>query len=50
MIKCKYYEPSHIVHNTMQRKEYVENGICRLGNEIPIGGCSDDCPDFESIP
>jgi hypothetical protein len=49
MIKCKYYRPSHIVHKTMRGKEYVESGMCKLGDEIPLGGCLKDCPDFEPI-
>ena len=28
-------------------KEYVESERCKLGNEIPLGGCVAKCPDFE---
>jgi len=49
MIQCRYYEQSYIQHSTIGGKDYVERGMCRLGNEIPLGGCLTDCPDYEPI-
>lgn len=47
MINCKYLEQYRVPTGTLNGKEYAESERCRLGNEIPLGGCLDDCPDFE---
>jgi hypothetical protein len=50
MIKCKFLEQYRIPTVTLNGSEYVVSERCRLGNEIPLGGCLNDCPDFESLP
>ena len=47
MTKCKYLEQYRIPTVTLNGKEYVESERCRLGNEIPLGGCLENCADFE---
>jgi len=47
MIQCKYLEQYRIPTVTLNGEEYVESERCRLGNEISLGGCLDNCPDFE---
>jgi hypothetical protein len=48
MIKCKFLEQYRIPTVTLNSEEYMESERYRLGNEIPLGGCLDNCPDFES--
>jgi hypothetical protein len=50
MTKCKFLEQYRIPTVTLNGEEYVESERCRLGNEIPLGGCLKECPDFEMIP
>lgn len=49
MIKCKFLEQYRIPTVTLNGGEYMESERCRLGNEIPLGGCLDNCPDFEPV-
>jgi len=49
MIKCKFLEQYRIPTVTLDGEECVESERCKLGNEIPLGGCLDDCHDFEPI-
>jgi hypothetical protein len=49
MVHYKFLEKYNIPTATLDGKEYVKSERCRLGNEIPLGGCLDDCSDFEPI-
>ena len=50
MIHCKYLEKYYIPTGTRDGKEFIKSERCRLCNEIPLGGCLEDCPDFEPRP
>jgi len=49
MVKCKHYKPTIIEHITTHDVEYVKSEKCKLYHEIPMGGCTESCPDFEPI-
>ncbi|VVB61104.1 Uncharacterised protein [uncultured archaeon] len=49
MIKCKFLEQYRIPTVTLDGEEHVVSERCRLGNEVPLDGCLEDCPDFESV-
>ena len=49
MVKYKHYKPTIIEHITTHDVEYVKSGKCKLYHEIPMGGCTESCPDFEPI-
>jgi len=48
MEKCKFLEKYRIPIVTLKGDDFMESERCRLGNEIPLGGCLENCPDFES--
>ena len=48
MTKCKFLERYRVPTVTLNGNDYIESERCRLGNEIPLGGCLENCPDFEA--
>jgi hypothetical protein len=50
MSQCKFLERYRVPTVTLDGKDYVQSERCRLGNEIPLGGCLANCPDFEPGP
>jgi len=47
LIKCKFLERYRVPTVTLDGNDSIESERCRLGNEIPLGGCVENCPDFE---
>ncbi|MBN2600315.1 MAG: hypothetical protein JXA75_07220 [Candidatus Thermoplasmatota archaeon] len=47
MVICKFLERYRVPVLTHSEEVYIESERCRLGNEIPIGGCVTNCPDYE---
>jgi hypothetical protein len=47
MSTCKFLERYRIPLISGDGAEFMESERCRLGNEIPLGGCLENCPDFE---
>jgi hypothetical protein len=47
MNTCKFLEKYRIPTVTLDGNDFIESERCRLGNEIPLGGCVENCPDFE---
>lgn len=47
MNKCKFLEHFHVPTVTLDGDAFIESERCRLGNDIPLGGCVENCPDFE---
>jgi hypothetical protein len=47
LIKCKFLERYRVPTVTLDGNDYIESERCRLGNEIPLDGCVENCPDFE---
>ncbi len=49
MNKCKFLEHYRIPTVTLNGDDHIESERCRLGNDIPLGGCVENCPDFEPV-
>ena len=47
MKKCRFLEQYRIPLVAGDGEDFMESERCRLGNEIPLGGCIENCPDFE---
>lgn len=47
MSKCKYLEQYRVPTTTLNGDDFMESERCRLGNDVPVGGCLENCPDFE---
>lgn len=47
MVQCKFLEKYRIPIVTLNGDDFMDSERCRLGNEIPLGGCMEHCPDFE---
>jgi hypothetical protein len=48
MVNCKFLERYRIPIGSIDGNDFIESERCRLGNEIPLGGCLENCPDFET--
>ncbi len=49
MNKCRFLEKFRIPLVTGNGGDFMESERCRLGNEIPLDGCVENCPDFEPV-
>ncbi|HIH29137.1 MAG TPA: hypothetical protein HA260_04975 [Thermoplasmata archaeon] len=49
MNKCKLIEQYRIPLVSHNGDNFMESERCRLGNDIPLGGCLENCPDFEPV-
>jgi hypothetical protein len=49
LVVCKFLERYRVPVLTGNGGECFESERCRLGNEIPLGGCVTHCPDYESV-
>lgn len=47
MNDCRFLESYKIERPTIEGKEFVDSQRCKLGHEIPLDGCVNDCPDYE---
>lgn len=47
MNKCRFLEKYRVSTFTLDGAAYVESERCRLGNDIPLGGCVENCSDYE---
>lgn len=49
MNKCKFLEKYRVPTVTLDGDAYIESERCRLGNDIPLGGCLENCSDYEPV-
>ena len=47
MRKCRFLEQYRVPTVTVDGEVFIESQRCRLGHEIPLDGCLQNCPDFE---
>jgi hypothetical protein len=49
MNDCRFLESYKVENPTMDGIKFITSYRCKLGYEIPLGGCiGNDCPDYES--
>jgi hypothetical protein len=50
MRNCRFLEHYRVPMASLDGEIFIESERCRLGNDIPLGGCVENCPDYEPAP
>ena len=48
MKDCRFLESYQIEKQSLNGIEFVTSYRCKLGHEITLRGCPENCPDYES--
>jgi hypothetical protein len=49
MSTCRFLERYPTLTVPEGGRDFIESERCRLGNEIHLDGCPENCPDFEPL-